>query len=193
MKSVCVFCGSSPGAEPDYLRAADAVGQAVARRGLTLVYGGASVGVMGGVANAALAIGGRVIGVIPEALVSREVAHSGLPELKVVGSMHQRKAMMGDLSDGFIALPGGIGTLEEFFEVLTWAQLGIHRKPCGLLNVAGYYDRLLDFIDYAVSQGFVTPEQRGLVLVEEDPEALLDQMDAYRPPVREKWMDRRQR
>jgi len=193
MKSVCVFCGSSPGAEPDYLRAADAVGQAVARRGLTLVYGGASVGVMGGVANAALAIGGRVIGVIPEALVSREVAHSGLPELKVVGSMHQRKAMMGDLSDGFIALPGGIGTLEEFFEVLTWAQLGIHRKPCGLLNVAGYYDRLLDFIDYAVSQGFVTPEQRGLVLVEEDPEALLDQMDAYRPPVREKRMDRRQR
>jgi len=193
MKSVCVFCGSSPGAEPDYLRAADAVGQAVARRGLTLLYGGASVGVMGGVANAALAIGGRVIGVIPEALVSREVAHSGLPELKVVGSMHQRKAMMGDLSDGFIALPGGIGTLEEFFEVLTWAQLGIHRKPCGLLNVAGYYDRLLDFIDYAVSQGFVTPEQRGLVLVEEDPEALLDQMDAYRPPVREKRMDRRQR
>lgn len=193
MKSVCVFCGSSPGAEPDYLRAADAVGQAVARRGLTLVYGGASVGVMGGVANAALAIGGRVIGVIPEALVSREVAHPGLPELKVVGSMHQRKAMMGDLSDGFIALPGGIGTLEEFFEVLTWAQLGIHRKPCGLLNVAGYYDRLLDFIDYAVSQGFVTPEQRGLVLVEEDPEALLDQMDAYRPPVREKRMDRRQR
>jgi uncharacterized protein (TIGR00730 family) len=193
MKSVCVFCGSSPGAIPEYLDAASALGQVMAARGITLVYGGASVGVMGAVADSALAGGGKVIGVIPESLVSREVAHSGLPDLRVVGTMHQRKAMMSDLSEGFIALPGGIGTLEELFEVLSWAQLGIHGKPCAVLNVAGYYDRLLDFLDYTVSRGFVRQNQRELLLVDETPEALLDRMGAYHPPVREQWMGRRQR
>lgn len=193
MKSVCVFCGSSPGVNGDYLKSARDLGQLLAMRGITTVYGGASVGIMGAVADGALDAGGKVIGVIPEALVSRELAHHGLHELKVVSTMHQRKAMMSDLSDGFISLPGGIGTLEELFEVFSWAQLGIHRKPCALLNAAGYYDRLLDFLDYAVSQGFVGLNQRELLLVEEDPEALLGRMESYQPPVRDRWMGRRQR
>ena len=193
MKSVCVFCGSSAGVNGDYLKAARDLGQLLAMRGITTVYGGASVGIMGAVATGALEAGGKVIGIIPEALVRRELAHRDLHELKVVGTMHQRKAMMSDLSDGFISLPGGIGTLEELFEVLSWAQLGIHRKPCGLLNAAGYYDRLLDFLNYAVSQGFVGQEQRELLLVEEDPEVLLGRMESYQPPVRDRWMGRRQR
>ena len=193
MKSVCVFCGSSPGVNGDYLKTARDLGQLLAVRGITTVYGGASVGIMGAVADAALGAGGKVIGIIPESLVSRELGHKGLHELKVVGTMHQRKAMMSDLSDGFISLPGGIGTMEELFEVLSWAQLGIHRKPCGLLNAAGYYDRLLEFLDYAVSQGFVGPKQRELLLVEEDPEALLGRMESYQPPVHDRWMGRRQR
>ena len=193
MKRVCVFCGSSPGVNGDYLKSARDMGQLLAMRGITTVYGGASVGIMGAVADGALDAGGKVIGVIPEALVSRELAHHGLHELKVVSTMHQRKAMMSDLSDGFISLPGGIGTLEELFEVFSWAQLGIHRKPCALLNAAGYYDRLLDFLDYAVSQGFVGLNQRELLLVEEDPEALLGRMESYQPPVRDRWMGRRQR
>ncbi len=193
MKSVCVFCGSSPGVNGDYLKTARDLGQLLAMRGITTVYGGASVGVMGALADGALDAGGRVIGIIPESLVSRELAHKSLHELKVVGTMHQRKAMMNDLSDGFISLPGGIGTLEELFEVLSWAQIGIHRKPCGLLNAAGYYDRLLDFLDYAVSQGFVGPNQRELLLVEEDPEALLGLMESYQPPLHDRWMGRRQR
>ncbi len=193
MKSVCVFCGSSPGVNGDYLKTARELGQLLAMRGITTVYGGASVGIMGAVAGGALDAGGKVIGIIPEALVGREVAHHGLHELKVVGTMHQRKAMMRDLSDGFISLPGGIGTLEELFEVLSWAQLGIHQKPCGLLNAAGYYNRLLDFLDHTVSQGFVRPNQRELLLVEEDPEALLGRMEAYQPPVHDRWMGRGQR
>ncbi len=193
MKSVCVFCGSSPGANGEYLEAARGMGQLLAQRGLTVVYGGASVGVMGAVANGALEAGGKVIGIIPESLVSREVAHHGLPELRVVSTMHQRKAMMSDLSDGFISLPGGVGTLEELFEVLSWAQLGIHRKPCALLNVAGYYDRLLEFLDHAVSEGFVRANQRELLLVEEDSETLLNRMEAYVSPVHERWMGPRQR
>jgi uncharacterized protein (TIGR00730 family) len=188
----CVFCGSSPGADPAYLTAAREVGALLARRGIELVYGGGRVGLMGAVADAALAGGGKVIGVIPYALARKEVAHEALTELRVVDSMHARKAQMSDLSDCFIALPGGFGTLEEFFEVVTWAQIGIHRKPCGLLNVGGYFDPLLMLADHALAQRFVRPEHRALLLAGSDPTALLDQMAAYVSPVVDKWMDREQ-
>lgn len=190
MQSVCVFCGSSPGADPLYMRAAREVGVLLAERGLGLVYGGAQVGLMGAVADGALSAGGRVIGVIPQSLVRKEVAHMGLGDLRVVGSMHERKALMADLSDGFLALPGGCGTFEEFFEVVTWAQIGIHRKPCALLNIAGYYDPLLALIHHAVAERFVRPEHLGLVLVDTDSKLLLDAMSRYVSPVVDKWMDR---
>jgi len=190
MRRVCVFCGSSHGASPVYAEAARDLGRRLARRGLGLVYGGGNVGLMGEVADAALAAGGEVIGVIPYALEAREVAHSGLTELHVVDSMHERKALMADLSDGFLALPGGIGTLEEFFEVWTWGQLGLHAKPCGLLDVAGYYAPLLAFLDRTVEEGFLRPAHREVVLVDTDPEALLDRMAAFTPPRVEKWMGR---
>ena len=182
MKRICVFCGSSPGARPEYVHAARYLGETLAQRGLTLVYGGAKVGTMGQVAQAALAAGGEVIGVIPRALVEMEVAYTGLSDLRVVDTMHERKALMADLADGFVALPGGLGTIDEFFEVLTWAQLGMHHKPCGLLNVCGYYDRLIDFLDHAVEQQFVQAAHRHMVLVAESAEALLDAFVAYRPP-----------
>src|SRR5512133_2919831 len=150
MDSVCVFCGSSPGANPAYLQAARTVGDLLARRRITVVYGGGRIGIMGAVADSALAAGGKVIGVIPKSLVTREVAHLDLADLRVVGSMHERKALMSDLSDGYLVLPGGLGTLEELFEVATWAQLGIHSKPIALLNVDGFYDRLLAFLNYAL-------------------------------------------
>ena len=156
MKSVCVFCGSSMGRRPEYRSGAEAIGRAIARSGRTLVYGGAKVGLMGVVADGALSEGGRVIGVLPEALASKELAHEGLAELHIVGSMHERKAKMADFSEGFVALPGGAGTLEEIFEVWTWGQLGYHRKPCGFFNIAGYYDRLLDFLDSMVTEGDLT-------------------------------------
>ncbi|HLJ56004.1 MAG TPA: TIGR00730 family Rossman fold protein [Chthonomonadaceae bacterium] len=190
MKSVCVFCGSSPGAQPAYLDAARAVGTLLADRGHTLVYGGGRVGLMGAVADAALAAGGRVIGVIPASLAAKEVAHGGLSELRVVGSMHERKAQMVDLSDCFLALPGGFGTLEELFEVVTWAQIGIHRKPCGLLSVGGYFDLLLDFADHALDQRFVRPEHRSLLLTDTDAAVLLDRMALFHSPIVDKWMDR---
>src|SRR5688500_12889688 len=154
MKAVCVFCGSSTGADPRYVEAAKAMGGEVARRGLTLVYGGARVGPMGALADAALAAGGDVIGVIPKPLMGKEVAHAGLTQLRIVNSMHDRKALMAELSDGFVALPGGMGTMEELFEVFTWGQLGLHAKPAGLLNTAGYYDPLIKFFDHAAKQGF---------------------------------------
>ena len=190
MKRVCVFCGSSPGANPQYAAMTTQLGGILARRGLTLVYGGGNVGLMGTLADAVMKDGGHVIGVIPQALVDREVAHAGLPDLRIVASMHERKALMADLADGFVALPGGIGTLEEFCEILTWAQLGLHQKPCGLINVAGYFDHLMAFLDHSVSERFLRAEHRGMVLVEADPEKLLDQLDAYRPPQLEKWIDR---
>ena len=182
MQTVCVFCGSSPGARPEYAAAARQLGTLLAARGLTLVYGGGNVGMMGQIADTVIAKGGKVTGVIPAAIAEMEVAHTGLDDLRVVDSMHARKALMAELSDGFIALPGGLGTLEEFVEVLTWAQLGFHAKPCGLLNPNGYYDSLLAFIQHSVDQQFIQPEHRELVLVEEDPAALLDRMAAYVAP-----------
>lgn len=189
MKRLCVFSGSSSGARKDYAAAADRFGRLLARRGLGLVYGGASIGLMGAVADAALAEGGEVIGVIPRALVKKEVVHEGLPDLRVVDSMHERKALMAKLADGFVALPGGLGTLEEFCEILTWAQLGIHRKPAGLLNVGGYFEPLLRFLDHIVYERFMRPEHRAMVLVEEEPELLIDSIQRYRPAEQKKWLD----
>jgi uncharacterized protein (TIGR00730 family) len=190
MKRICVFAGSSPGAREEYARAAQALARALVSRGCEVVYGGGRVGMMGVLADAALAAGGRVIGIIPKALLEKEIAHAGLTELRVVASMHERKAMMAELSDGFIALPGGLGTLEEFFEVLTWAQLGLHPKPCGLLNVSGYYDGLLKFLDLTVEERFVKSQHRALVITSTSPADLLECLAAYRPPHVEKWIDR---
>jgi uncharacterized protein (TIGR00730 family) len=166
--------------------------QHLAANGIGIVYGGSKVGLMGVLADAALKAGGEVIGVIPQVLVRKEVAHSGLSDLRVVGSMHERKALMADLSDAFIALPGGYGTLEEFCEVLTWAQLGLHRKPCGILNVEGYYDRLLAFFDHTVAEEFVKPVHRGMVLSDDHPESLVARLLAYHAPLIDKWIDPRQ-
>lgn len=174
LKRVCVYCGSREGSRPDYADAARAFGAALARRGIELVYGGGRVGLMGLVANAVLAQGGHVIGVIPQALVSKEVAHLDLKDLRVVGSMHERKALMAELSDGFVALPGGFGTFEEIFEVLTWSQLRLHQKPCGFLNVEGFYDALFSFLDHAEKEQFIRARLRALVLVETNAERLLD-------------------
>lgn len=191
MKRICVFCGSSPGARPSYRAAAERLGAAIAKRGLGLVYGGAHVGLMGAIADAALAQGGEVIGVLPRALEARELAHRGLSELQVVDSMHARKARMAELSSAFVALPGGIGTLEETFEAWTWTQLGLHAKPCALLDVDGYYAPLQRFLDAAVAERFVRTEHRAMLLVEEDPERLLDALESWRVPVVEKWLDRK--
>jgi len=191
MRRVCVFCGSSPGVNPSYTVTARRIGALLAQRQLTLVYGGGNVGLMGVLADTVLAHGGQVIGVIPQALMDLEVGHTGLSDLRIVGSMHERKALMADLSDGFIALPGGIGTLEEFCEVLTWAQLGMHTKPCGLVNVDGYFDQLIGFLDHSVRERFFRPEHRAMVLLEADPQTLLDRFEVYRPPQLEKWIDRR--
>jgi len=190
MRRLCVFCGSSWGANAHYADVARRMGTLLVQRGIGLVYGGGNVGLMGVLADTVLAGGGHVIGVIPQSLVDLEVAHAGLPDLRVVGSMHERKALMADLADGFIALPGGIGTLEEFCEILTWGQLGFHRKPCGLVNAAGYFDHLMAFLDHAVSERFLRSEHRSMVLVESEPEGLLDRFVVYRPPQLEKWIDR---
>lgn len=190
MKSICVFCGSSSGNHPAYTEAARSLGETLARAGITLVYGGGHVGLMGVVADATLGAGGEAIGVIPRSLVEREISHNGLTDLHVVGSMHERKAMMSELSEGFIALPGGTGTMEEFFEVLTWAQLGEHGKPCGLLNVAGYYDPLLNFFDRMVQERFLSDTNRSIVLVDTEPTALLGRFEEYKPPKTPKWIDK---
>lgn len=189
-RRLCVFCGASAGARPAYDAAARALGATLARRGHDLVYGGANVGLMGTVADAVLAGGGRVAGVIPSALVEKEIAHRGLSDLRIVSSMHERKAAMAELSDGFIALPGGLGTLDELFEILTWAQLGLHAKPCGLLNVEGYYDPLVTFLDHAVAERFVRPAHRAALMVESDADALLDRFLGYRPLAADKWIGR---
>ena len=190
MPRICVFSGSSDGRRPAYREAAAALGRTLVARGFDLVYGGAHVGLMGAVADATLAAGGQVIGVIPEALVTRELAHTGLTDLRVVSSMHERKALMADLSDGFIALPGGWGTFEELFEVLTWGQLGLHAKPCGLLNVEGYFDPLLVFLQHAFDEQFVRREYAGWLSVSESPGTLLDRLAAFEPPQVRKWIDR---
>ncbi|MCB5174446.1 MULTISPECIES: LOG family protein [Microvirga] len=185
---LCVFCGSSAGHDSSYLDAAKALGAAFAEQKIDLVYGGASVGLMGAVADAVLAGGGNVIGVMPQALVDKEIAHKGLKDLRIVGSMHERKALMAELSDGFVALPGGLGTFEELFEVWTWAQLGYHRKPCSLLNVSGFYDKLAGFLDDVVDRGFVKPIHRAMLIVEREPDALIEAIRSYRPPAVDKWI-----
>ncbi len=190
MKHVCVFAGSNLGAFPEYEAAARKLGSALVARGCALVYGGAKVGLMGVLADTVLEAGGHVTGVIPAGLVAKEVAHDELSNLRVVDSMHERKATMADLSDGVIALPGGLGTLEELFEVLTWTQLGLHAKPCGILNVRGYFDQLLSFLNHAVAQRFVAREHRDMLLSEVDATKLLDRMEGYRAPTVEKWLDR---
>jgi hypothetical protein len=187
-KRLCVFCGSSHGSNPVYAEAARNAGHELARRGIALVYGGGNVGLMGVIADAVLAAGGHVTGVIPEALMAGEVGHRGLPDLRIVKTMHERKALMAELSDGFIALPGGIGTFEEFFEIVTWAQLGLHSKPCALLNVKGFYDPLLHLLDHAIAEHFVKPSQRDLAIVEADFSALLDRMAHHHVPREPKWI-----
>jgi uncharacterized protein (TIGR00730 family) len=176
LRRVCIFCGSSTGVRPEYRAAAERIAIELARRGVGIVFGGGRVGLMGVVADTALAHGGHVIGVIPSAMVAREIAHRGLPDLRIVASMHERKALMASLSDAFIALPGGFGTFEEFCEVVTWTQLGLHGKPCGLLSVAGYYDGLVAQVDRAVSDGFIRPENRQIVLADSDPAALIERL-----------------
>ncbi len=188
-KRVCVFAGSNTGTNPAYAHEAVALGRLLASRGIGVVFGGGKVGLMGKLADAALAAGGEAIGVIPAALVAKEIAHDRLTELRVVASMHERKAMMAELSDAFIALPGGWGTLEELFEVITWAQLGLHGKPCGLLNAGGYFDPLLTFLTHAVEEGFVRREHAGFLLISASGEALLDGFAQYQPPVVRKWLD----
>ena len=183
---LCVFCGSSPGNKPEYLAAAQQLGTALAKAGIGLVYGGAQVGLMGAVADAALAAGGDVIGVIPRHLVERELAHEGLTTLHEVGSMHERKAMMADLSDGFIALPGGVGTFEELFEVWTWGQLGEHHKPCALLNLDGYFDRLIAFLDEVAAARFLKQQTRDMLIIASTPAEVIDACLSYQVPVVQK-------
>ncbi len=190
MRRLCVFCGSSAGGRPEYREAARRLGEGLARRGIGLVFGAGHVGLMGVVADAVLRGGGEAVGVIPQALVDRELAHRGLSELHVVQTMHQRKALMADLADGFAALPGGYGTADEFFEVLTWAQLGLHARPTGLLNVAGFFDPLLAWVHRCVAEGFLRPEHRDILHVARDPEGLLDLLERAPPaPQTPKWID----
>jgi uncharacterized protein (TIGR00730 family) len=189
LSSICVFCGSNGGADPAYLRTAEAVGTGLATRGIRVVYGGGRVGMMGAVADAARAAGGEVVGVIPRQIFDLEIGHTGLDDLRVVSSMHERKALMAELSDAFVALPGGIGTLEELFEVYTWAQLGIHNKPLALLDVAGYFQPLAAFLDHAVDQRFLRPETRGMLEVAEDLDGLLEKLARWQPATMSKWID----
>jgi hypothetical protein len=191
LNSICVYCGSSPGLLPEYLEAASKFGRLLALRGITLVYGGGNVGLMGAAADGALGAGGRVIGVIPQLLIDKEVAHRGLTELHAVGSMHERKAKMADFSDAFVALPGGVGTLEEIFEACTWTQLGFHSKPCAFLNVAGFYDSLFAFIHKLVEQRFLKSEHLSSLLLEVDMEQLLARLQAYEHTSFDKWIDRK--
>jgi uncharacterized protein (TIGR00730 family) len=190
---ICVFCGTNPGERPEYGAAARELGMLLADEGIELVYGGASVGIMGELADAVHERGGHVTGIIPQQLMKKEAAHTGIPDLIVVASMHQRKSQMADLSAAFIVMPGGIGTLEGYFEILTWGQLGIHAKPSGILNVAGYFDRLIEFLDHAVREGFLTKEHREMIVVESDPRKLLQQLKAYAPAEGERLMGRTHR
>ena len=191
MKSITVFCGSSSGFRAEYAEAAKGLAQLFVEQNIRLIYGGGNIGLMGIIADEVMKRGGEVTGIIPESLDKKEVGHRGLTELLVVSSMHERKAMMAERADGFIAMPGGIGTFEEFFEILTWAQLGFHEKPCGILNVAGYYNGLLALCDNAVSEGFLRGIHRRLILEESEPLALLEKMRGFWPPAVEKWIDKR--
>lgn len=193
MQALCVFCGANHGRRPAYREAAQRVGELLAQRGITLVYGGGNVGLMGALADACLASGGRVIGVIPKALAEKEIAHAGLTEMHVVGSMHERKALMADLADAFLSLPGGFGTWDEFCEALTWSQLGLQKKACSFLNVEGYYDALLSLTERAAEDGFIRPEHRELLLVETDAERLLDRLVDFKVPYVPKWVDKSER
>ncbi len=190
---ICVFCGTNAGERPEYGAAARELGKLLADEGIELVYGGASVGIMGELADAVHEHGGHVTGIIPQQLMKKEAAHTGIPDLIVVASMHQRKSQMADLSDGFIALPGGIGTLEGYFEILTWGQLRIHSKPSGILNVAGYFDHLIEFLDQAVREGFLKQEHRDMIVVESDPRKLLERLKEYAPGEGERLMGRTHR
>ncbi len=190
MKQICVYCGSSEGKHPEYRAAARALGRVMLEKGIGLVYGGAQVGIMGEIADTMVAGGGKVTGIMPQSLADREIFHTGLTELKIVTSMHERKSMMAELSDGFIALPGGLGTIEEIFEVLTWAQLGFHKKPCALLNALGYYDFLSNFLDHTVTQGFVNTTSRSMLITESDPIRLIKRFETYVAPSVNKWIDR---
>jgi uncharacterized protein (TIGR00730 family) len=193
IKAVCVFCGSGTGSRPAYETAARDLGLLLAREQVTLVYGGACVGLMGVLANTVLGAGGAVVGVMPGSLVAKEVAHRGLTKLHVVESMHERKALMASLADSFVALPGGYGTLDELCEIITWSQLGIHEKPVGLLNIAGFFDGLLCLLDHAAAEGFIRPSHRSLLIEESDPESLWKRLQEHDPPPRvEKWLDRSQ-
>jgi uncharacterized protein (TIGR00730 family) len=189
LSSVCVFCGSNTGADPAYVAAAEAVGAGLAQRGIRIVYGGGRVGLMGALADAARAAGGEVVGVMPQALVDREIGHTGIDDLRVVDTMHERKALMVELADAFVALPGGIGTLEELFEVYTWAQLGIHAKPLALLDVSGYYEPLAAFLDHAVAERFLRPDTRSMLAIADSIEAVLETFERWRPPATHKWID----
>ena len=191
-RRICVFCGSSSGTRQSYAEAATTMARHHVANRIGIVYGGGKVGLMGTLADAALQNGGEVIGVIPQSLVEKEVSHSGLSDLRVVGSMHERKALMAELSDGFIALPGGFGTLEEFCEVLTWTQLGLHRKPCGFLNIEGYYDQLLSFFDHAVAEQFLKPVHRRMVISDSCPESLVCRLLDYEVPLVDKWIGLKQ-
>lgn len=193
MKSICVFCGSSSGNRPEYRAAAEELGTELARSHIELVYGGGNVGLMGVLADAVLKGGGEAVGVIPAHLMEREVGHEGLTKLHVVHTMHERKALMADLADAFICLPGGFGTLDEFCEVLTWAQLGLHAKPCGIVNVLGYYTPLLAMFDHAAAERFLKVENRSLVLARESVKELLQALEEWRPTQVEKWLDRETR
>ena len=190
MTRLAVYCGSSPGADPAYAAAARALGREMAARGIGLVFGGGHVGLMGAIADAVLEAGGEVIGVIPEALRDKELAHQGCTELHVVSTMHERKSLMADYAKGFIAMPGGFGTFDEIFEMLTWGQLGYHTRPCGFLNVAGYYDALFACLDSCVEARFVTRVHREMIIAATDPAELLDRMAAFQPPDQAKWLDR---
>jgi hypothetical protein len=190
MQRICVFCGSNRGARAEYADAARSVAASLVRNDLTLVYGGGRVGLMGVVADEVLRLGGRAIGVIPRPLWDREVGHANLTEVRIVETMHERKATMADLSDGFIALPGGLGTLEEIFEIWTWAQLGMHSKPCGFLDVAGYYTPLMQFLDRAVAEAFIRPDMRAAAIVESDPDRMLTRFREYVPPAVQRWIHR---
>jgi uncharacterized protein (TIGR00730 family) len=191
VRRACVFCGSSPGALPVYTEVTEDLGQLLVEHEITLVFGGATVGLMGRLADTVLSEGGEAIGVIPQSLVDREIAHLGLTDLHVVDTMHERKARMADLSDGFLALPGGLGTLDELFEIYTWAQLGLHRKPIGILNVEGYFDGLLSFLEHAAAERFVREDHRAMLIVEENPAVMLERLQSFDPgTLTPKWIDR---
>jgi uncharacterized protein (TIGR00730 family) len=191
MKRICVFLGSNPGARPEYAAATERLARELVRRNLELVYGGASVGLMRRLADTVLDAGGRVTGIMPQGLVDKEIAHDGLTDRRIVGSMQERKLLMADLSDGFIGLPGGLGTLDEFFEMLTWTQIGLHTKPCGLLDAAGYWRGLLLFLDHAAQEGFIASEHRDMIVTSDDPADLLDRFACYHAPNCDKWFARK--